>query len=394
MKAVVWKGERQVTVEEVEAPKIEDSRDVIVRMTSSALCGTDIHIYDGRMPQATPGMVLGHEPLGVVVERGADVKYVQMGDRVVMPTHIFCGICYNCARGFTAACLLTNPGKTGAAYGYPGMGGYRGAQAELLLVPFADVNCVRLPGKPHDEHEDDYVLLADAWVTGWHATELAQVHGTRSVAVFGAGTIGLLSAYSAQLRGASEIYVVDAVEARLELARKMGFIAVDYSKQDPIQAIKQHRKEHMMHFDAGWEQMSGVDCGIDAVGFQAHDRYDPQRENPAQVIQDLVELINPTGSLGVIGVYIDQDKHPATDDLRSGHMKAPFGTLFKKGINVGFGRTHDRRYTEPLAKMIAARRARPSQIVTHHLPLEAAPEAYRTFEQREKGYIKVVFQFK
>ena len=215
MRAVVFKAPREVAVEDVPDASAERDDDVVVRVTSSALCGTDLHMYDGRTG-ASPGMVLGHEGLGIVEFAGPAVHRVRRGDRVVLPAHIYCGVCFNCARGDSAACLRVQPGHVGGAYAMPGMGPFRGSQAELVRVPFADANCVVLPGAPGDEHEDDFVLIADAWVTGWHATELAGVRAADTVAVFGAGAVGLLAAYSARLRGAREVYSVDLVDERLE----------------------------------------------------------------------------------------------------------------------------------------------------------------------------------
>src|SRR5438094_7766014 len=201
MKAVVWRGDRTLEIETVEDARLEASTDVLMRLTSTAICGTDLHIYEGRMGEVN-GMVIGHEPLGVVEEVGSAVVSIRKGDRVVVPTHICCG--------YSASCLTTNPGSAGAAYGYPGMGTYRGTQTELVRIPFADANCLRLPGEPGDQWEHDFVLLADAFPTGYHATELAQVTSGDSVAIFGAGAIGLLTAYCAlHLRGASEVCVVD-----------------------------------------------------------------------------------------------------------------------------------------------------------------------------------------
>ena len=209
MQAVVWRGDRTVDIETVEDAGLEAPTDVLLRLTSTAICGTDLHIYEGRMGEVN-GMVIGHEPLGVVEEVGSAVVSIRKGDRVVVPTHICCGFCYNCLRGYSASCLTTNPGSAGAAYGYPGMGPYRGAQTQWLRVPFADANCLRLPGEPGDQWEHDFVLLADAFPTGYHANELAQVSKGDSVAIFGAGAIGLLAAYCAlHLRGATEVYVVD-----------------------------------------------------------------------------------------------------------------------------------------------------------------------------------------
>jgi glutathione-independent formaldehyde dehydrogenase len=226
---------------------------------------------------AEPGLVLGHEPLGIVEEVGTSVEMVRRGERVVIPTHIFCGLCVNCARGYSASCLRIRPGGFGAAYGYAGMGPYRGAQAELLRVPFGDANCVPVPGEPGDDREDDFVLLADAFVTGWHATELAAVAAADTVAVFGAGTIGLLAAYSSLLRGASEVYVVDSIEARLAKAAEIGAVPVDFTKGDPVDQIRNLRAERPGGLPPGEDKMVGVDCCIDAVGFQARDRQDPSR---------------------------------------------------------------------------------------------------------------------
>ena len=241
MRAVVFAGTRSVTVEDVPDAVLEEPEDVVVRVTSSAICGTDLHMYDGRTG-AEPGLVLGHEPLGVVEQVGSGVDTVRVGDRVVLPTHLYCGVCVNCARGLSAACLRVRPGGFGAAYGYAGMGPYRGGQAELLRVPFADANCVVVPGEPGDELEDDLVLLADAFVTGWHATELARMTPGATVAVFGAGTVGLLSAYSALLRGAAEVYVVDAVPERLDKAGELGAVPVDHRQGDPVEQIRELRR--------------------------------------------------------------------------------------------------------------------------------------------------------
>jgi glutathione-independent formaldehyde dehydrogenase len=332
MRAVVFAGTRSVAVEDVPDAVLEEPEDVVVRITSSAICGTDLHMYDGRTG-AEPGLVLGHEPLGVVEQVGSAVGTVRVGDRVVLPTHLYCGVCVNCARGLSAACLRVRPGAFGAAYGYAGLGPYRGAQAELLRVPFADANCVVVPGEPGDELEDDLVLLADAFVTGWHATELAQVTPGATVAVFGAGTIGLLSAYSCLLRSAAVVYVVDAVPERLDKAGEIGAVPVDIRDGDPVEQIRELRRAGGL--PPGEEPMSGVRCGIDAVGFQAHDRSAPDRENPTQVVGDLARLVDPTGHLGIVGVYAEKDLHPAPEGHADGRLTVPWATCFSKGITVG-----------------------------------------------------------
>ncbi|MGI5169795.1 glutathione-independent formaldehyde dehydrogenase [Spirillospora sp. CA-253888] len=387
MKAVVYEGARRVAVREVPDAGLEEPTDVLVRVTSSAVCGTDLHMYDGRIG-AEPGMVLGHEPIGVVAEAGRGVETVRPGDRVVIPTHLYCGVCVNCARGYSAACMRVRPGGFGAAYGYAGMGSYRGAQAELLRVPYADANCVPLPGEAGDEREDDFLMLADAFVTGWHATELAQVRAADTVAVFGAGTIGLLAAYSALLRGAAEVYVVDLVPERLAKAEEIGAVPIDLRAEDPVDAIRSRRRP-----PPGEKGLDGVQVGIDAVGFQARDRADTSRENPRQVIGDLAELVNPTGRLGIAGVYAEKDLHPAVEGgRRDGSLAVPWATLFSKGVRMGFGRTHDRRYTVPLRDLVISGRARPGFVVTDHAPLADAPDLYDAFDRRADGVVKAVLR--
>ncbi len=387
MRAVVYAGTRTVRVQAVEDAKIEAPTDVVVRVSSSAICGTDLHMYDGRTG-ASDGLVLGHEPLGVVEEAGPGVDMVKVGDRVVIPTHLYCGLCVNCARGLSAACLRVRPGEFGAAYGYAGMGTYRGGLAELLRVPYADANCIPVPGEPGDDLEDDFVLLADAFVTGWHATELASVRAGATVAIFGAGTIGLLAAYSALLKGAAEVYVVDQVPARLDKAREIGASPVDFRDGDPVSQI--HDLRAARGLPLGESPMNGVDCAIDAVGFQARSRAAPEKEDPRQVVDDLARVVNPTGHVGIIGVYAERDLHPAAFGHGDGQLTVPWAALFNKGITIGFGRTHDRRYTVLLRDLVASGRAHPAFVVTHHGRLEDAPALFSAFDRRAGHVVKAV----
>jgi len=391
MKAVVYKGPKQVAVEQVEGPRIEQPTDAVVRITSCALCGSDLHMYEGRAG-AQPGLVLGHEPLGVIEEVGPAVTSVKKGDRVFMPAHISCGFCSNCVRGYSAACLTVNPGSTGASYGYAKMGPYRGAQAEFLRVPYADANCILLPGTPGDELEDDFAMLPDAFVTGYHATELAKVAPGDTVAIFGAGTIGLLTAYSAILRGAAEVYSVDAVPDRLEKAQQVGAIPIDFSKGDPVEQIQQIRRQKARTISKVEPLMMGVLCGIDAVGFQAKDLQHPQQENPTSVIEALCRLVNPTGRLSIIGVYEAQDPEASSEALQQGHMTVPWANMFRKGLTVSYGRTNDKRYDTLLRELIVSGRAKPGFVITHHLTFDDIVEAYQKFDRREPGYIKVVLR--
>ncbi len=387
MEAIVYHGTRDVALDTVDDAVLEDPEDVVIEVTSSAICGTDLHMYDGRTG-AEPGLVLGHEPLGIVRDVGEDVHLVKAGQRVVIPTHLYCGVCYNCARGYSAACLRVRPGGFGAAYGYAGMGPYRGAQADLLRVPFADANCIPLPGEPGDGREDDFLMLADAFVTGWHATVLGQVEPASTVAVFGAGAIGLLAAYSALLKGAAEIYVVDHIPERLDKAGEIGTTPIDFTTGDPVEQIRERRKAHGLPL--GEEKMTGVQVAIDAVGFQARDRADPSRENPRQVVDDVARIVNPTGHVGIAGVYAEKDLHPAPGGFPDGQLTVPWAMFFSKGVTVGFGRTHDRRYTARLRDLVVSGRAAPGFVVSHHGRLAAAPGFYDAFDRRADGIVKAV----
>lgn len=394
MKAVVLKGSRKVSVDEVDDARIEDPTDVLVRISSAGICGSDLHMYEGRTA-AKPGLVMGHENMGVVEAVGKGVRLIQEGDRVVLPFNIACGSCFNCARGFTNACLVLNPEAAGAGYGYVGMGPHRGGQAELLRVPFGDFNCLKLPGTPGDPLEDDFLLLSDVFPTGYHATELAGVEPGTTVAIFGAGPVGLLAAHSAMLRGASEVYVVDKVRERLDKAQKLGAIPIDFTQGDPVQQIRDLRLKNPLIRGAmrfGEDKMSGVMCGIDAVGYQALDKSNPNQEKPTQVLDWLAQVINPTGKLGIIGVFLPEDPGAVNAQAKTGVYALPVGAFWEKGITIGTGQTPVKKYNLFLRDLIIAGRARPSFIVSHRLPLGDAPEAYRKFDQRTDGYTKVILK--
>ena len=374
MRAVVYKEPYKVAVENVPDPKIQHPQDVIVRISSSAICGSDLHMYEGRTA-AKPGIVFGHENLGLVEEVGSGVVSLKKGDRVVMPFNVACGFCFNCERGYTAYCLTVNPGFAGGAYGYVAMGPYMGGQAQLLRVPFADFNALKLP--PGTEHEEDFVLLADIFPTGYHGAELAHVAPGETVAIFGAGPVGLMAAYSCLLRGASEVYVVDKVPERLAKAKQIGAIPIDFSKGDPVQQIRDQR-----HGD-------GVMKGIDAVGYQAREG-SRDREVPNEVLTALINVVNPTGELGIVGLYVPSDPGGVNEQAKQGQLLMPFGKLWEKGLRMGTGQCNVKQYNVYLRDLIIAGRARPSFVVSNEVSLDQAPMAYEKFDKRIEGFTKVI----
>ena len=374
MKAVVYKGPFDVSVDEVEDPKIEHPLDAIIRITSTNICGSDLHPYEGRV-EFESGMVLGHENMGIVEKVGSAVNRIKVGDRVSVPFNLACGTCRNCDQGFTSECLRANPsGQPGAGFGYPAMGPYWGGQAELLRVPWADFNLLELP--EGTENELDFTMLSDIFPTGYHGTELAGMAPGKTVAIFGAGPVGLMAAHSAWLRGASQVFVVDFEADRLALAEQFGATAVDLSKVDVEQTI----------LDA--TDGFGVDCGVEAVGYQAHDH--TGQEHPSMVLDELVKVVRATGGIGVVGVYEPEDPGAATESAKEGRVAFDFGTAFTKGISIGTGQCPVKKYNRELRDLIIRGRATPGQIVSHELSLDEAVTGYDKFDKREDGWTKVV----
>ncbi len=384
MNAVVYKGEREVAIEEVEEPEIEHPNDVVIDITTTCICGSDLHMYEGRTA-AEPGLVFGHENLGIVTEIGDAVSSLEVGDRVVAPFNVACGFCENCEDGYTGFCINVNPGFAGGAYGYVAMGPYQGGQAEKLRIPYADFNALKLPDG--DEHEDSFAMLADIFPTGWHGTELANLEAGESVAIYGAGPVGLMAAYSAKLKGAAEIYVVDRVRSRLELAEEhCDATPINFEEGDPVEQIKD------IHG-------GGVDKGIDAVGYQAidpakegDDAYDPARENPAVVINNLIRTVRATGELGIPGLYVPDDPGAPDEMAAQGRLGIDFGLLFEKGQALGTGQCNVKEYNRELRDMIIEGRADPSWVVSHRVDLDDAPEMYEKFDNREEGVTKVLLE--
>ncbi|HLH71157.1 MAG TPA: glutathione-independent formaldehyde dehydrogenase [Candidatus Dormibacteraeota bacterium] len=374
MKAVVYKEPFRVAVENVPDPAIQHPNDVLVRITSTCICGSDLHMYEGRTA-ARPGIVFGHENLGIVEEVGSAVTSIKRGDRVVMPFNVACGFCKNCVAGYTGFCLTVNPGFAGGAYGYVAMGPYTGGQAEYLRVPYADFNCLPLP--PGREHEADFAMLADIFPTGYHGCELADVRPGETVAVYGAGPVGLMASYSALLRGASRVFTVDRVPERLAKAREIGAIPINFDEGDPVEQIKDQTNGE------------GTDKGIDAVGYQAVVQ-GAEREDPALVLNAVIQTVRPTGAIGIPGLYVPSDPGGIDDHARQGVLRVAFGKLFEKGLRLGTGQCNVKRYNRHLRDLIIAGRARPSFVVSHEVPLDQAPEAYEKFDKRIDGYTKVI----
>jgi glutathione-independent formaldehyde dehydrogenase len=375
VQAVVYRNPFDVGVQDVPDPTIEAPTDALVRITTTNICGSDLHMYEGRT-SVEQGKVLGHENMGVVAEIGAGVSRVQVGDRVSVPFNIACGSCRNCVAGWTSFCLRTNPveGMDGAAYGYANMGPYDGGQAEYLRVPYADVNLLELPAGT--EHENDFTMLSDIFPTGWHGTELAGMRPGDRVAVFGAGPVGLLAAHSALIRGAAQVFVVDKEPDRLGLAGKIGATAVDFSRGDPVEQI----------LDA--TDGRGADCGVEAVGYQAHDP--SGAEHPELVLDNLVAAVRSTGGIGVVGVYVPSDPGASSEPAKEGRIPFQYGQFFAKGQRMGTGQCPVMRYNRQLRDLIIAGRATPSFLVSHELPLAEAPTGYENFDNRADGWTKVL----
>jgi threonine dehydrogenase-like Zn-dependent dehydrogenase len=252
--------------------------------------------------------------MGIIVETGSGVTLLKKGDRVVMPFNVACGRCQNCETGHTAFCTGVNPGFAGGAYGYVAMGPYDGGQAQYIRVPFADFNCLTLP--MGTEHEADFALLADIFPTGWHGVVLSGFKSGESIAIFGAGPVGLMAAYSAVLRGASNVYVVDQVPERLDAAKKMGCIPIDFRKGDAADQI--------MKYNGGM-----VDRAVDAVGYQAS-AADGKMEAPSAVLESCIKVTRPTGGLGIPGLYVPSDPGAPDSNSGQGMLLISFGKLFEK----------------------------------------------------------------
>jgi threonine dehydrogenase-like Zn-dependent dehydrogenase len=363
-------------VKDVPDARIERPTDVLVKITTTNICGSDLHMYEGRTDMES-GRVLGHENMGEVIEVGDGVDRVRVGDMVSLPFNISCGFCRNCESGLTAFCLTTpvDPKMAGAAYGFAGMGPYNGGQAEFLRVPYGDHNCLVLP-EDAQERQRDYTMLSDIFPTGWHATQLACVQPGDTVVIYGAGPVGLMAALSANLKSAAKVMVVDRHPDRLRLAEQIGAIPIDDSKGSPIDLVMEET------------QGLGADRGCECVGYQAHD---PQgNEHPNLTLNNLVDSVKFTGTIGVVGVFVPRDPHSPDAMYREGEIAFDYGKFWFKGQTIGNGQANVKDYNRQLCGLIEQGKAKPSWIVSHELPLDQASEGYRHFDARDDGWTKVI----
>ena len=398
MKAVVFHGVGDIRLDDVEEPKIQEPTDAIVRLTSSAICGTDLHMVRGTMAGMVPGTILGHEGVGVVEEVGSQVRNLNVGDRVVIPSTIGCGYCMFCRRGFYAQCDNANPNgpQAGTAFfgGPQPTGPFEGLQAEYARIPYANVGPVKLPEQVTDEQA---LLISDIFPTGYFGADLAEIEGGDTVAVFGCGPVGQFSITSAWLMGAGRVLAVDKDDSRLEMARAQGAEVINFDEEDPVETI----------FDLTGG--IGVDRVIEAVGVDAMSsrtaptgevtegdfqeelnrvapETNPQGDTwvpgdaPPQSMVWAAQAVMKAGVIGVIGVFPPQA------------MTAPMGTIQQRNLTVRGGNCNHRKYMPMLVGLVATGAVDPTEILTNTEPLTSAIEAYEAFDRREPGWIKVELQ--
>ncbi|MBC7907701.1 MAG: glutathione-dependent formaldehyde dehydrogenase [Rhodospirillaceae bacterium] len=388
MRALCYHDKHDIRCDTVPDPEIEHPRDAIVRVTSCAICGSDLHLYDGFMPGMLSGDIIGHEFMGEVVEVGAANKKLKVGDRVVVPFTITCGECDQCRRGNFSVCERSNRNKamadkmfghsTAGLYGYTHLtGGYAGGQAEYVRVPYADSGPVKIP----DGLTDDQVLfLGDIFPTGWQAAVQCDIQPTDTVAVWGAGPVGQFCVRSAILLGARQVVVIDNVPERLVMAEAGGAIPINFDEESVL--------DRLGELTGG----KGPEKCIDAVGMEAHVNrsvdsiYDRVKQavmletDRAHVLREMIYVCRPAGTLSIPGVYgglVD---------------KIPFGALMNKGLTVRTGQTHVNRWTDDLLHRIEAGQIDPSFVITHKASLEDGPAFYKTFRDKQDGCVKVVLQ--
>jgi threonine dehydrogenase-like Zn-dependent dehydrogenase len=391
MRATVWSGRNTVQVENVPDPTILNDRDAIVRITSTAICGSDLHLYDGYIPTMKHGDILGHEFMGEVVEVGAGVGNLKIGDRVVVPFPIACGNCWHCQNGMFAGCENSNPNAglaekffghtTAGMFGYSHLtGGYAGGQAEYARVPFADVGPLKIESGIDDEQ---VLFLSDIFPTGYFGAELCDITPGDCIAVFGAGPVGQFAIASAVMMGAEQVIVIDKHEYRLEMAVRKARATDTINFADDPDIVEQ-----LKELTGG----RGPDACIDCVGMEgthghgglfAVDRVKQANRFESDrpfALRDAILACRPGGIVSVMGVY-------------GGVLdKFPSGAFMNKGLQLRTGQCHVQRFTRQLLEHIESGHIDPSFVVTHRLPLDAAPEAYETFKHKQDECMKVVLK--
>jgi threonine dehydrogenase-like Zn-dependent dehydrogenase len=387
MKAVCWMGKSKVETLNVGEPVLLNPHDAILKVTRTAICGSDLHLFDGFIPTMEEGDILGHEFMGIVEETGKEVTNLQRGDRVVIPFTIACGNCMFCRKQMWSACDNTNPNAhlMETTYGYSGsglfgyshmMGGYAGGQAQYVRVPFANVGALKIESDLPDEK---VLFLSDVLPTGYMAAENAQIQEGDTVAIWGCGPVGQFAIASAFMLGAARVIAIDRVSERLEMARQRGAITVDYAEED-VSVLTALRD-----LTGG----TGPDACIDAVGLEAHfadiqGAYDKvktalmlEQDRPG-VLRQAIQGVRKGGTVSIPGVY--------------GGMldKVPFGAAFGKGITLKMGQTHMHKYMKPLLERIEKREIDPSDIISHRITLDEAPEMYKVWRDKQESVTKIV----
>jgi threonine dehydrogenase-like Zn-dependent dehydrogenase len=387
MKAIVFEAVGDIRLEEMPEPEIQEPTDAIVRLTATAICGTDLHFVRGTMPGMKRGTILGHEGVGVIEALGHDVRNLKVGDRVLIPSTIACGTCVYCRAGYFSQCDRANPhGKRGgtAFFGGPeSTGPFPGLQAEKARIPFANVGLVRLPDEVSD---DQAILISDIFPTGYFGAELAEITDGDTVAVFGCGPVGQFTIASARLFGAGRIFAIDHKADRLEMAQQQGAEVIDFEQEDPVEAI--------LRLTDG----IGVDRAIDVVGIDsegggpgskppspqerkpgqaaAQPQWQPGNA-PGQTLEWAVASLAKAGTLSIIGVYPPSATH------------FPIGMAMNKNLTVKMGNCNHRKYIPQLIELVRSGAIDPLKVLTQVEPLTDAISAYKAFDQRKPGWIKV-----
>jgi len=391
MRATVWSGRNTVQVENVPDPKIMNERDAIVKISSTAICGSDLHLYDGYIPTMKKGDILGHEFMGEIVETGKGVTNLEVGDRVVVPFPIACGDCWSCKHELYSVCENSNPNSgiaekmfghsTAGIFGYSHItGGYAGGQAEYARVPFADVG----PIKVEDDLTDEQVLfLSDIFPTGWFGADLCDISGGEVIAVFGAGPVGQFAIASAVMMGAERVIAIDSLDYRLQMAKNKAGATDIINFADNPDVVEQ-----LKELTGG----RGPDAVIDSVGMEASHGHGAlhtiERAKQAtrsetdrgHALRDSILACRPGGIVSVIGVY-------------GGLMdKFPTGAFMNKGLQLRAGQAHVQKYLKPLYEHIRQGHIDPSFVVTHRLDLDEASNGYETFKHKQDECVKVVLK--